>query len=91
MVIVYQQVINGYQHLSRVVNGYQSVINGYQWLLVINKLSLVINGYQKLLMVNNGNQRLLIVVSQLSIVSIVIGFQQVIIGCQWLSRVINVY
>ena len=39
-------------------------------------------------MVNNGNQGLLMVVCQLSIV---IGYQQLIIGCQWLSRVINVY
>ena len=53
-VISYQQVINGYQWLSRVINGYQSVVNGYQWLLVINKLLMAINGYQELLMVIKG-------------------------------------
>ena len=44
MVIGYQQVINGYKWLSKVINGYQSVNNGFQWLLVINELPMVING-----------------------------------------------
>ena len=43
----YQQIITGYQWLSKVLNGYKF----YQCLLVINKLLLVINGNQGLLMV----------------------------------------
>ena len=68
----YQQVINGYQWLSRIINGCQSVINDYQWLLVINKLSVVIKGYKQ---VTNGYQS-------------VINGCRLSTSYQWLSMVI---
>ena len=54
MVICYQQVINGYQWLSKVISQLSMVINGYWLSMFISQLSMAINSYQGLLMVING-------------------------------------